>query len=169
MSDGRRISPNPAAAQKRGSSSPAFIAPGIATMIRLSTISITVIEKVSEASASGNTAASTSPERRSGSIVKEYPNRKAKRIARTIVNVLLSPAAVPIAKPITSPIAQPVRQWAVAEVTVRLRDVVAEWLWLDTHLLQEWRIRTQREPSVSRGPQRRRLSVQPSSPDNPAI
>ena len=47
------------------------MAPGITTMIALSTISMTVIESVSEASAIGITAASASPARSSGRLVSE--------------------------------------------------------------------------------------------------
>ena len=48
------------------SPSPASIAPGISSMIALSTISMTAIEIVSEASASGITAPSAMPARSSG-------------------------------------------------------------------------------------------------------
>src|SRR5215210_5703191 len=50
---------------------PASIAPGMTTITRLSTISMIVIESVSEANARGSTVASANPERRSGSIVSE--------------------------------------------------------------------------------------------------
>ena len=50
---------------------PASIAPGTRSMIALSTTSITAIETVSEASASGTAAARAMPERSSGSIVSE--------------------------------------------------------------------------------------------------
>jgi len=59
------------AAQKPGSSRPASIAPGIATMIALSTISMIAIETVSLASAIGTTDPSAMPERSSGSDVSE--------------------------------------------------------------------------------------------------
>ena len=47
------------------------MAPGIATTIELSTISMTAMESVSEASAIGITAASASPPRSSGRLVSE--------------------------------------------------------------------------------------------------
>ena len=57
--------------QKRKLSSPASIAPGIASMIALSTISMIVIEIVSEANAIGATAASVMPDRSRGIEVSE--------------------------------------------------------------------------------------------------
>ena len=51
--------------------SPASIAPGISSMIALSTISMIVIEIVSAASATGIAAPRASPPRTSGTIVSE--------------------------------------------------------------------------------------------------
>ena len=55
--------------QKSVLSTPASIAPGIASMIALSTTSITAMLSVSEARAIGITAASANPARRSGRLV----------------------------------------------------------------------------------------------------
>ena len=57
--------------QNRTSPSPASIAPGMINRIALSTISITAIESVSDASAIGTTVASAKPARRSGRLVSE--------------------------------------------------------------------------------------------------
>ena len=57
--------------QNSRSPSPAWSAPGMATTIRLSTISMTPIESVSEASAIGTTAANAMPARSSGRLVSE--------------------------------------------------------------------------------------------------
>jgi hypothetical protein len=51
--------------------SPASIAPGMTRIIRLSTISMTVIESVSAAKAMGRTVPRANPDRNSGSIVSE--------------------------------------------------------------------------------------------------
>jgi hypothetical protein len=51
--------------------SPASIAPGMMTIIRLSTISMTVMDSVSAAKARGSTLASAKPDRRRGIIVSE--------------------------------------------------------------------------------------------------
>jgi hypothetical protein len=58
------------APQKSASSTPACIAPGIATMIALSTISIVAMLNVSDASAIGMTALNARPARRSGRLVR---------------------------------------------------------------------------------------------------
>ncbi len=55
--------------QNRRSPSSASRAPGMTTTIALSTISITAIDAVSEASAIGTTVASASPARSSGRLV----------------------------------------------------------------------------------------------------
>jgi hypothetical protein len=57
--------------QKSSVPRPADIAPGIATMIALSTISIMAMLAVSEAKAIGTTAPSAKPARSSGRLVSE--------------------------------------------------------------------------------------------------
>src|SRR5829696_8390972 len=64
-------SENASEPQKSASPKPASIAPGIKRMIALSTISITAIESVSAASASGSTVARASPDRSRGTAVSE--------------------------------------------------------------------------------------------------
>ena len=61
---------NERAPQKRSEPSPASIAPGTTTMIRLSTTYIVAMETVSEARAIGITAESASPARSSGRLVR---------------------------------------------------------------------------------------------------
>ena len=82
-------------------------------MNRLSTISMVVIDTVSEASAS-RVARRRPITASSGRIVSPYPNVNASTIESTIEAALPSPIAVAITIPSTSPIAQPVRQCRVA-------------------------------------------------------
>jgi hypothetical protein len=93
-------------------------------MIALSTTSITAMEIVSAASATGIAAPSASPLRSNGTIVSEYPKKNASTTASAIVCQLPHPSAVPMIIPSTSPIAQPVRQCAVAERATRFSDRV---------------------------------------------
>src|SRR5262245_17632192 len=101
--------------QNRGLVSPASIAPGIISTTTLSTISITVIESVSEAKAMPAALLNGIPPATSGQSVIEYPKRNASTTDRVTVAALLQPNATPVTMPSTSPIAQPVRQWSVAE------------------------------------------------------
>ena len=55
--------------QNNGSVSPAFIAPGITSMTRLSTISMTVIDSVSDAKATVSATPNSMPPRSIGSNV----------------------------------------------------------------------------------------------------
>jgi hypothetical protein len=102
--------------------SPASIAPGMASMMALSTTSMIVIEAVSAANASLSTARVASPEASSGRMVRAYPKKKASTTERATVAALLQTSAVPITMPRTSPMAQPVRQWTVAAKASRLSD-----------------------------------------------
>ena len=101
------------------------MAPGISSMIRLSTTSMIVIEIVSAASASGIAVDRAMPDRNKGTIVKEYPKKNASTTARTTVSGSPQPRAVPMIIPSTSPIAQPVRQWTVAESATAFTDGAA--------------------------------------------
>ena len=67
--------------QNRTVLSPASIAPGITSMMSLSTTSMIRMETVSAASASLSTAPKASPALSSGIIVKAYPNKNAKSTA----------------------------------------------------------------------------------------
>jgi hypothetical protein len=101
-------------AQKRNSPNPASIAPGITNITALSTISIIIIDTVSEAKASRSAARNATPDRSNGNMVSRYPNTKASAVASAIVLALSKLADVPMTTPSTSPIEQPVKQWAVA-------------------------------------------------------
>src|SRR3546814_11735207 len=72
--------------QKRKLSSPASIAPGMFSMIALSTISMIGTETVSAAIASFSTAQKARPARPSGTIVKGEAKRQAGMEARTMVS-----------------------------------------------------------------------------------
>lgn len=89
---------------------PALIAPGITSMIALSTTSIRPIESVSDAIASEAAVFSDNPDLNRGKSVSEYPKRKAKNTESATVDQLPHPSAVPMIIPRTSPMAQPDRQ-----------------------------------------------------------
>ena len=65
--------------QKSTLSSPASIAPGTASMMPLSTISIVAMLSVSEASAIGTTAPNASPARSSGRLVRRVAEEERER------------------------------------------------------------------------------------------
>jgi hypothetical protein len=80
------------------------------SIIRLSTISITVMESVSEANASGIAVARATCALKRGSIVSGYPKKKARTTAKAMEAKLPYPRASAMISPSTSPMAQPVRQ-----------------------------------------------------------
>ena len=96
--------------------------PGSSSMIALSTISITVMLSVSEASAIGTTTREREPgaqQRQARQQVAEEERQRDRRSRRSASSP--RPSAVPMTMPRTSPIAQPVRQCSVAETATELR------------------------------------------------
>lgn len=104
--------------QKIGFVRPAFIAPGMISTVRLSTIFTIRTESVSDASTMPATAAS--PALSSGSDDSVYPNTNASAIDTATVARLVKPADVPMINPTVSPIEQPVRQSNVALAAIAL-------------------------------------------------
>lgn len=93
---------------------------GMTRMTALSTISMTVIESVSEANASRSDVWKASPPARSGRRASAYPKTKARTTARATEAMFPHPSRVPMTRPNTSPMEQPVRQCTVAETAMRL-------------------------------------------------
>jgi hypothetical protein len=91
-------------------------------MIALSTISMTMIETVSDAKARCSVFRSGTPERIIETIVRRYPKKNARSIDKAIVAPLLRLKRVPNTMPSTSPIEQPVRQCNVALSACRFSE-----------------------------------------------
>src|SRR4051812_3192181 len=104
---------------------PAFMAPGMTAITRLSKTSMVAIDKVSAANTMLNAAAAPRPALSNGMLEREKPKTNASAIEMATVAAFDKPAAVPMIRPAISPMAQPVRQCSVALAAIALTDAMA--------------------------------------------